>query len=255
MYIGFCTGLDRIASAPARGFDYLEPSLNSLRGYSWNEIKGFASELAEYGLRVGSFNCSLPGCDVTGAVPMAEPMSFYLEDVIKKAAYLGTRVVVLGSGGARRIHEGIDRQLQLDRFTDFLRLYSHIAAEYGISIAIEPLNKNETNYINTVAEGFELAVQSGLENVGVLADYYHMCVENEGIEVLERVKGKLLHMHIANPEGRVYPAEGDGVDYPALFAMLKKIGYEGGISVEARGDYETQALASVEFLKKFLVRV
>ncbi len=252
MKIGFCTGLDRITAPQTQKFDYIEPSLNGLREIDIGKIREYAALAKEYGVKVGCFNCSLKKCDIMGAVPADEPMAVYLEDVLQKASILGAHEVVLGSGSSRNISDDIDLDLQLERYRDFVRLYSYIAGKYGIRIAIEPLNKGETNFINTVGQCLDFAQSMKLENVGVLADYYHMCVENEGVEIFESVGDLLWHVHIANPNGRTYPASGDGCDYHGLFNALKKIGYDGGISVEARGDFETQSVDSVEFLKSYL---
>ena len=60
-----------------------------------------------------------------------------------------------------------------------------------------------------------------------------MAVEEEPPENLLLAEGKLIHVHTANPSGRIYPAEGDGVDYRGMIKYLREIGYTGRISIEA----------------------
>jgi D-psicose/D-tagatose/L-ribulose 3-epimerase len=87
--------------------------------------------------------------------------------------------------------------------------------------------------------------------VGVLADWYHMAVQNEGIDGMVDAGNRLLHCHIANPAGRRFPMPGDGADFSPMFTALKKIGYDGCVSVEGNGD-ETEFSAACLRLKRCL---
>jgi len=87
--------------------------------------------------------------------------------------------------------------------------------------------------------------------IGVLADSYHMAVQKEPIEHIALAGSNLLHVHTANPAGRIYPAFNDGVDYKKMFSVLRSIGYSGGISIEAfSNDPETDARIALQVLRE-----
>jgi sugar phosphate isomerase/epimerase len=84
-----------------------------------------------------------------------------------------------------------------------------------------------------------------------MADFYHMGTEKEDPAIIVEAKDHLRHFHIANPNKRVVPLEGDGYDYSGYFAAMKKIGYHGTISLEAPGtkDFAADGPRSLAFLR------
>ena len=76
-----------------------------------------------------------------------------LDGAFSRAAELGGSIVAFVSGDSRQIPEGWSRDEALERFDEAWRRASEVAERYGITIAIEPLNRGETNLVNTVAEG------------------------------------------------------------------------------------------------------
>ena len=76
---------------------------------------------------------------------------------------IGIKILVLGSSGSRSIPEGFDRAEAEEQFTGFLKKIAPAAEKYGVIVAIEPLQTQETNFINTVKEGAEIARKTGAE--------------------------------------------------------------------------------------------
>ena len=92
------------------------------------------------------------------------------------------------------------------------------------------------------------------KHIGVLADTYHMVVEGEPVENIALAGSNLLHVHTANPTGRVYPAPNDGVDYKKIMDTLKSVNYQGGISIEAFTKYPAfDARIALEVLRQAMV--
>ena len=90
-------------------------------------------------------------------------------------------------------------------------------------------------------------------NVRMIVDYYHLREENEDPRIVETARREIVHLHFANPHGRLWPhdvAEDD--HYEAFFQYLKKIGYSGGISIEGKGSFETDGTASLTFFRQEL---
>ena len=155
-----------------------------------------------------------------------------LAQAFRRARLLGGKILVLGSGAARRIPAGYAVEQGREEFTAFLQLVNLLAGEYGVEIAVEPLNRRETNLITSVSEAYGLVQKACLTHVHVLADLYHMALEQENFSVLETVGGALVHTHIANPDGRYYPSRKDRYDYRPFFRALQKNGYRGRVSLE-----------------------
>ncbi|MDR0449695.1 MAG: sugar phosphate isomerase/epimerase, partial [Treponema sp.] len=123
-----------------------------------------------------------------------------------------------------------------------------IASSYGITIAIEPLNREESNCINSLKEGAMLQADAGSDAVGLLADLYHMLREDEPIDNITAVKD-LNHTHIALLEGRGYPLF-INKEVESFFAALAKIGYAGTMSIEGRtSDMERDAAEALKVLR------
>ncbi|PIL17158.1 hypothetical protein P775_24850 [Puniceibacterium antarcticum] len=111
------------------------------------------------------------------------------------------------------------------------RAICDMAAAQGQNVVFEILNRYETHQIRTVAEGLVLLDQVGAENLKLLPDAYHMNIEErDPAAALRRAGNKLGLYHAAdsNREGI-----GDGhIDFPAQFAALRDIGYDGPVIME-----------------------
>ena len=124
-----------------------------------------------------------------------------------------------------------------------------MAGRYGVTLVIEPLNRGETNIINSVPDAVALARSVDHPNILALADIYHMEEESEPFDHVLDAKGFLAHVHVADT-GRFAPGTGS-YDTIGLFRRLKTIGYEGRISVECSWrDFATEAPAACRFLRE-----
>lgn len=84
-----------------------------------------------------------------------------------------------------------------------------------------------------------------------MADFYHMRKESESMDDIIEAGEALVHTHIANSNGRVFPRESGEDDYESFFGALKKIGYKGRVSVEANTkDLGRDAPAALSLLRK-----
>jgi D-psicose/D-tagatose/L-ribulose 3-epimerase len=106
------------------------------------------------------------------------------------------------------------------------------AATQHVSLAIEPLNRFETDLINTVDQGMELVRRIGRDNVGLLLDTFHMNIEEHSIpNAIRRAAGKIFHFHsCANDRG--IPGK-DHLPWPEIVNSLSDAGYTGPWVIEA----------------------
>lgn len=100
-----------------------------------------------------------------------------------------------------------------------------------IKLVIEPINRYETNIINSVTQGLEFLDKAGCSNVGLLLDTFHMNIEEKSItDSIILAREKLFHFHVAD-SNRWHPGAGH-IDFGDIFKTLKEIKYSGYISAE-----------------------
>jgi D-psicose/D-tagatose/L-ribulose 3-epimerase len=106
------------------------------------------------------------------------------------------------------------------------------ASGRGVKLAIEPLNRFETDFINTVEQGLYFLDKIGYNNVGFLLDTFHMNIEEKSIpDAIRSAMGKIFDFHAcANDRGT--PGE-DHFEWEEIREALKDAGYEGPIVIEA----------------------
>jgi sugar phosphate isomerase/epimerase len=251
MLIGCCCALDQAEAARTAGFDYLEGPLVSLLPEQDDEH--FAPVLAAYQsapLPVRAFNIFLPGdLKVVGPAVDQARVERYVATALARARQVGAEVLVFGSGVARRVPDGFSRERAGDQLVHFLRTVADAATANGLTIAIEPLNRKESNIINSVAEGVELAQRVDRAPIRVLADFYHIDEESEPLAHLSQFKEWLAHVHVADTE-RLAPGTG-GYPYAEFANELRRAGYTGMVSIECRWqDFAAEAGPAVQFLRR-----
>ena len=254
--VGYCTGLKNLEAAKAAGFDYVEVSATEIASLSDADFDAAAAKIKQIGIATPAANLFLPGTlKVTG--PDIDPAAqmAHVKKAFTRLAKLGTEVVVFGSGGARRVPDGFAKEEAFKQLVDFGRRAAVEARANGITITIEPLRKQETNIINTAAEGLELVNAIGDPNFQLMIDFYHLASEHEDPGIVLRAKEHIRHLHMANPTGRVFPQKWEEFDYAPFFANLRAIGYDKRISVEGNTtDLAAQGPPAVALLHKAFER-
>lgn len=259
MKIGVCGGIDRIRGVAENGFDYLEGNFRWIACCTDDEFAQFKNELDKYSVRCEAANCFFPGeLKITGENIDYDAISDYLKKGFERAAELGIKVVVLGSGAARNIPEGYSYDKACRDIINVVKNYiAPLAEKYGIEFVFEPLCKAESNIINTIKEGAMLASAIDCKNVGTLGDIYHMYVEGDTYEDLKELNGVFRHAHISNPrpdddkKKRCYMKSKDEYDYKGFFDALKYVGCER-VSIEAdTDDFYQDVSAAAEIMKMY----
>jgi len=120
------------------------------------------------------------------------------------------------------------------RCVECLRVVGEYARGSGVTIAVEPLNRFETYFLNCQADASRLVDAVGIDSVGQLYDTFHANIEEKNISDAIKAGGKRIkHVHISAND-RATPGE-DHIDWPETFAALKGIGYDGWLTIEAFG--------------------
>lgn len=240
MKIGYCAPSSFIKEVKEAGFDYIELPLCAVAAESEEAFQGILSQLKAEALPCLASNMFLPKqIRVTGNDVNLKTAAAYCEKALSRAQRLGNRTVVLGSCGARNVPGGFPMEKAWRQFEEFGRMAGDIAAEYGVVIALEPINGTETNLMKTVMEGVALTRKINHPNVKALADYFHMQVEKESAGSLLAAGEDLYHTHTATLVGRSLPLEYDRETQSVFTKALKQIGYGGGLSIET-ADFRQQ---------------
>jgi sugar phosphate isomerase/epimerase len=253
--VGYCVNLDRLEAVQGLGFDYLEVPAQAIAALSEDEYAALRQRVAALEVPVRAANVFLPGSlKVTG--PEADPAKQveYVRKCLDRLAGLGVRTLVFGSGGARRVPDGFSRDEATKQIVTFGKMAAQEAASRNITIVLEPLRSQESNIVNTAGEGLKIVRAVNHPNFRILVDFYHLAEEKEDPAVLLEAGDLLKHVHVANPAGRVFPMKADEAAYAPFFANLRKIGYAGGVSVEARTEnIEADAPAAIALLRQFTI--
>ena len=248
--IGVCTR--DVASAATYGFDYIEPAAAEIAAMSDDEFRDYSQEVLTLPIRCRAFNGLIRRADlrVVGNEVSLSALKDYFAPCLARCKHLGASIVVWGSAGSRNVPEGFSRHRANEQIAEFLRMAGDIARQHDLVIAIEPLRHQESNILNTGNEALEMVRTVKHPNVRMIIDYYHLREENEDPKILEVGQREIVHLHFANPHGRLWPrdlAEDD--HYAEFFRYLKKTSYSGGISIEGKGTFENDAAASRAFFR------
>ena len=228
-------GLEYAAELKKLGYDYVEYPLKELAAMDGRRFAEFLRTVRETDLPCRSCNDLLPprfqlvGPQVTSA----EEVRAYLENALARAAQLGASYVVFGSPWSRKCPEGFPLQEAEKQIIGFLRCAADTASRFGLVVAVEHNNHTETNTLNHYAEVVRIAELAARPNVGALCDYYHLRMENDSPQaVLAAVP---VHTHFSQKEERAYMTDlSKEPQLPEYAAVLRRLGYHGGVSVESR---------------------
>jgi D-psicose/D-tagatose/L-ribulose 3-epimerase len=105
---------------------------------------------------------------------------------------------------------------------------------YNVTLAIEPLNRFETFFLNTASDAAALAEQVNHPKVGILFDTFHANIEEKDIAAGFRTIGAhLKHVHTCEND-RGIPGSGH-VEWPSVFKALQDLKYDGWLTIESFG--------------------
>ena len=167
-------------------------------------------------------------------------------------AAMGGRIMVWGSPKQRDVSPDWEYDEAFSRAADTLRKVAEAAGEVGVSIAMEPLARTETNFLNTAEETRRLIKTVDHPAFRLHLDVKAMSDEQTSIpEIIRESREDLLHFHANDPNLRG-PGFGE-MEFEPIADCLKEVGYAGYVSVEVfdySPDPETIATQSLSYLKK-----
>ncbi|MFW6189408.1 MAG: TIM barrel protein [Planctomycetota bacterium] len=241
---------ESIRKAAEFGYEGIELALQSTDQVDADRVEGL---LEEKGL----------GCPTvsTGQVFAGSNLYFTARDKEKRrevirvfqgmvdlAERLGAMVNV---GRARGfVEEGEPVEEAEDRFIRVARQLAAYAEPKGVELILEPVNRYEINFVNSVAEGADLLRKVGAPNLGLMPDLFHMNIEDASLGGVLRAHADLVrYIHFAD-SNRLAPGRGH-TDFRLVLDALKRVDYDGWVGVEIlpEPDPDTAARQAIDALR------
>jgi sugar phosphate isomerase/epimerase len=250
MRLGCCiSGGDQLAALERAGAEYCELPVARALMESDEAFEQLAARLDGSPVPALACNVFLPGgLKVVGPDVDAGALGRYVETALARMERVGARVLVVGSGTARTVPDGFDRERALAQFESLLGDVARRGAGHGVTVVLEPLRPAETNLLNTVAESAAFLAERDAGPARLLADLYHMREQSESLDVLAAVVDRLAHVHVAGV-GRGRPGP-DAEDLEPFLRELCRAGYRGDCSIECGWkDFAAEAPLGLEHLR------
>jgi sugar phosphate isomerase/epimerase len=131
------------------------------------------------------------------------------------------------------LESGVTEQDEIDQYVAALAIAGEHAASLGMRVVIEPLVRYETHLINRLEQAVEIAKSVDSPGVGIMADFFHMNVEEADIAASISVAGRWIHhVHLAD-SNRLNPGRGH-TDFKPALQTLKSVGFAGSMALECR---------------------
>lgn len=215
------------------GFDAIEICVEDPQTIGVASIR---SALGKSGLRATVCGAFGPDRDLSSEEPGPREGGLrYLERCVEIAQGLGAPAVIgpmYSAVGKTRLLGPAEREAQWQLAVEGVRRAADFAAGKGVALAVEPLNRFETDLLNTVEQAMRFLQRVDRANVGLLLDTFHMNIEEVSIpDAIRRAGDRLFHFHAcANDRGT--PGR-DHLPWPAIVQALRDIRYDGPVVIEA----------------------
>jgi sugar phosphate isomerase/epimerase len=174
----------------------------------------------------------------------------FVRSIIDFAGPFGASAIIGSMQG--RWGDGVDRASAVSWLADALNTLGEHAEQYQVPLLYEPLNRYETNIVNTVADGVRLLDSLSTRNVKLLADLFHMNIEESDLPAAIRAgAGHIGHIHFVDSNRR--PVGFGHIDYAPIAAALNAIGYDRYVSAEALPypDSDAAARQTIDSFRRF----
>jgi D-psicose/D-tagatose/L-ribulose 3-epimerase len=237
---------ERLAALAPRvrafGFDVIELPIENAG--DWDP--GRARDVLDQN-RLKATTCAVMSPDrdlVSSDRHVVESTQQYVRSATDMAARAGAHTLagpIYSPVGKTWAMDSAERAAAINRLVENLRPLADYAGQRGVTLALEPLNRFETSFINTAAQVMEVVDQVSSPALGVLLDTFHMNIEERDPAAAIRACGShLAHFHACGCD-RGAPG-GDQIPWPSIAAALREVRYEGPIVIESF-TIENQAIA------------
>jgi D-psicose/D-tagatose/L-ribulose 3-epimerase len=175
------------------------------------------------------------GRDLRGTTAQREACIQYIRELIHLANELGAKVVCgpfYSETGRSGPHTEEEREIQFEQIAEALRPLCKEAESLGIMLAMEPLNRFETDCINTLEQAVEMIERVGSPALKIHIDTFHMQIEEaDSSKAILQAGNHIGHVHASASHRGLLGR--DQVDWMGVLGALQEIGYAGDIVIES----------------------
>lgn len=215
------------------GFEIIELPFETVDAFDYVEA---AAIIRDYGLAVSTAAAMGPDRDLIHSDRTIRDNGVaYIRHCIEAARTLGAQNLIgpiYSAVGRTWQTTAEERGRDLDLLVSQLQGLAAYAGDHGVTLCIEPLNRFETSFINTAAQGIELIDQVDHPACQLMLDTFHMNIEETSLGEAIRAVGPRLHHFHACENDRGVPGAGH-VPWNDVATGLKEIGYEGPVVIES----------------------
>lgn len=232
--LGMVSSLSNDSLLYASGFRLIGTSVGSLIGPALTEEEFRANLRKISALRCRLFMCNVlfpATLKIAGPEVEESKVLNYLSAVLKRAKKAGLKQLILGSGGARKLPDGYNKEKAVSDFSLLAKKMATLSKQHGVTIILENLNSTETNFLNKLSEAADVVRRVDHPNFRLNADIYHMMKEGESPEEIRKAGDVIVYSEIAEKEQRSLPGVA-GDDFTPYLKALKDTKFDGPIVIE-----------------------
>jgi D-psicose/D-tagatose/L-ribulose 3-epimerase len=215
------------------GFDILELAVENPQLLDITEIKSTLQKTSLNGIMCGVFGPDRNLCSFDSSI--RESAREYIQWMIDAAAEIGSPTVcgpMYSSVGKDHLEDSAARKKEWNLAVKEMRSLADYASAKGIKLALELLNRFETDMLNTVHQGLNFIAETGCDNIGFHLDTFHMHLEEKSSpEAIQLAGDKIYHFHACEND-RGIPGTGQ-VHWHEIGTALKSVNYQGPVVIES----------------------
>ncbi len=223
---------ESLKKAATLGFDGVELFTSSGNDLDEEHLR---KRLDHYGLGLAAVGTGagkvIHGLTLTDPDPNIRQKAIsFISEMILFGAHFGAPAII--GSMQRNVLPGSNREETMDWLVQGLEVLQKTASDQGVMLIYEPLNRYETNLLNTLKAGIEFLKKNDLNNVRLLADLFHMNIEEDSLpQIILESRNYIGHVHFADSNRK--PMGFGHTSMQPIATALKEISYSGYISAEA----------------------
>lgn len=252
---------ERMSAAGQWGYDYVEIGARAVAPFepdaAWQTRRW---QLLDTGARITHLAGFIPaearfvGPDVDWG-----RVRGYLETCVGRAAEIGVRVFNWGSAPSKSVPLGWSYARAFAQIEQAAHMIADVMAPLDCTCVIEPINPRECNIIYYLSDAVLVAASVNRPQIRVLADFFHVALQNEPLEHVEEAREWLAHVHTSGPDRR-FPKPTDPWDHAGFLRALRRAGYDRTLSFESHrlppgAAYEDEARAGIAYMRSLFEQV
>lgn len=241
MQIGYLiSDLNQLEDLGAWGYDYaealpwlLDPDFLRPDASLSSSTRAALQRIQASPTPVASLCGFMPDPEVNGLMvvgPDVNPkrLRAYATRIFDNMQAVGIDVIGYGSGASRWVPAGFAMDQAIDQVCEFLVMCDELGRPRGVRVALEPYNRDDANLLNTVAEALKIVQRVNCPHSLLMADFFHMRLNDEPMDELLAAGPYLIHAHIAEP-GRGRP-QSSPAEHRRFLQTLRRAGYDGRVT-------------------------